>query len=646
MISILLVVYFPYYELHQKQDMRANAQLQNSLFDALYRWEMDCIRECPVQAVRAGRRTRYATAYCVYTPRNGRRSTGQPHYCGLSQDDREICDCDEFEQTGKRCSHLWTMVVFELCGPVLDFQENAAAIQDFLQGIASNEHLQASVRGEDPQDQGDDDRQDYVSFWKEEVNHFTDFPPLYIQLETGTPRHSSPRLANSARSNRIQSTGMIPKGGVLAALAQRRTASAQTPEMESPTTASQASAIPLGETARPSPSLSENKPNDPSPWIDDASDQQRDPGRDREVTPIGRRSQVRIDQDPIGRQSEVTEPFDSVSKPVACPLCGCHMPSSDFLRHVNRQHNSERAGDSLSLDSSVNTSVASPAPQASEALVQEEEPPLPETGYQYFEESTVASDVNTGNRSISPPVAPNADSNDCEHLNEPQMDSVRHHKAESPQAFDFSGLSDTLERTGPDSFSRPQGAAGLTSGTRPSTAHHWMTDTAASAASIDGPSETVRLPVTIGQTVESPRLGIRFHGPPPKVQPLHPNRSSGPPVRRKVTASSLRASNKKVQGPPEQCCDGDNDSEEEDVLSAFFCPRAGFTGAFLEVFCRQADMAAAIVRSAMPSRHPIIHELIQCVRTQQPLHRILGIRQFLQSEPQDQGLGPFKVSHG
>ena len=36
------------------------------------------------------------------------------------------------EQSGKRCVHLWAMAMYELCGPLGEFEENAAVIREHL----------------------------------------------------------------------------------------------------------------------------------------------------------------------------------------------------------------------------------------------------------------------------------------------------------------------------------------------------------------------------------------------------------------------------------------------------------------------------------------------------------------------------------
>ena len=174
LISILINVYFPFYEHTPQQQSRTNGKLEESLFGGLHRWETDCIQECPSDAVPIESRALFGTTiYCVLPRRRKTGSISRPHYCGRSRiGSRETCTCGYLEQTGKRCVHLWAMMAFELCGPIMAFEENAAIIQDKLlthRYSDSGREVQQIMDGND--DVIDDDYADFEEYWGEHVSY-------------------------------------------------------------------------------------------------------------------------------------------------------------------------------------------------------------------------------------------------------------------------------------------------------------------------------------------------------------------------------------------------------------------------------------------------------------------------------------------
>jgi len=167
LISILINAYFPFYEHVPQKESRAKPDLEKQLIGGLNRWEVNCIRPCPDDSIPPAHRHLFGTnttVYCVLPPRRSSGTVMRPQYCGRSaRNGREACTCKYSEQAGKRCVHLWSMVTFELCGPVSSFEENASTILDRLNRSrkeTTSEDIFTSNH----------DSEDFKTYWGDDLN--------------------------------------------------------------------------------------------------------------------------------------------------------------------------------------------------------------------------------------------------------------------------------------------------------------------------------------------------------------------------------------------------------------------------------------------------------------------------------------------
>ncbi|EIW66300.1 hypothetical protein TREMEDRAFT_65571 [Tremella mesenterica DSM 1558] len=194
LIAILICAYFPFYENTPPEQPRADPKLQRLLFAAMHVWEIDGIRPCPVDRVPEDERDQFGgTVYCVLSARRN-LDPGSASFCGRkARSDREACTCQYPSLTGKRCSHLWAMSLYELCGPITEFEENSAVVQDFLRDGYDLLDLQEPVRvDEDPYY---NDRQEFEEYWGQNVAELSNLSTISLQtddpqLETDDPQPS------------------------------------------------------------------------------------------------------------------------------------------------------------------------------------------------------------------------------------------------------------------------------------------------------------------------------------------------------------------------------------------------------------------------------------------------------------------------
>ncbi|EIW65834.1 hypothetical protein TREMEDRAFT_66202 [Tremella mesenterica DSM 1558] len=83
---------------------------------------------------------------------------------------RAVCTCGYGKHSGKRCGHLWAMVMYELCGPIGEFEANHALIEDIILGTMSNGPTQTvSSTNQNKDDPFYNDRNDYKEYWGRDV---------------------------------------------------------------------------------------------------------------------------------------------------------------------------------------------------------------------------------------------------------------------------------------------------------------------------------------------------------------------------------------------------------------------------------------------------------------------------------------------
>lgn len=179
LILVLIDAFFPYYEEFEGGLPRADPNLQTQLFGGLNRWELGCVHPCPPDAVPAAHRHRFGpSVFCVFPPK---RQTPQSstQFCGKTVKGNDVCTCDYWNATGKRCVHLWAMVAYDLLGSVFEFDEHAAIIEYHLlsRGIGVPSHppsVAGRKRGRPNKKQTgvDGDRaeeEEFNEFWGEEL---------------------------------------------------------------------------------------------------------------------------------------------------------------------------------------------------------------------------------------------------------------------------------------------------------------------------------------------------------------------------------------------------------------------------------------------------------------------------------------------
>lgn len=136
LIAILVNSFFPFYELSANDSMRVDPNLDYSIEQGFFLWESDSIAICPVVRLPPTLRSHFqGEAVVVYASptTSGSRTGSGPHHCGVTAiGEREYCDCKAFEQTGKRCPHLWAMSFFGLLNARHVFQAESHRIKEAI----------------------------------------------------------------------------------------------------------------------------------------------------------------------------------------------------------------------------------------------------------------------------------------------------------------------------------------------------------------------------------------------------------------------------------------------------------------------------------------------------------------------------------
>lgn len=130
---IIINTYFPYYESVPNGQSRPDPAFVEAIFGGTHIWETDAIRVCP-PASKPPSTPALETAYLATT------LDGSRHVCGYrSPGGRAYCNCNQFQQTGKRCAGLWALATLDVAGRVSKYERDVTAESNLLTDRSSGD---------------------------------------------------------------------------------------------------------------------------------------------------------------------------------------------------------------------------------------------------------------------------------------------------------------------------------------------------------------------------------------------------------------------------------------------------------------------------------------------------------------------------
>ncbi|KAK8853348.1 hypothetical protein IAR55_004052 [Kwoniella newhampshirensis] len=139
LLIIIIHTYFPFYKYNPPNHPRAHKKLLNVLADGWRIWQSNEIRRLP------GDRTNSRMAFEFKFEGSDQSTCGRRAMNG-DQQGREVCSCDMWTQTGKRCPHLWAMSIFLDFGSVCDYEGRAVNIAETCEAEAHQYAVQSRQR--------------------------------------------------------------------------------------------------------------------------------------------------------------------------------------------------------------------------------------------------------------------------------------------------------------------------------------------------------------------------------------------------------------------------------------------------------------------------------------------------------------------
>lgn len=130
LVDTILTEYFPWYEGNQQKEARFDVEHIMAVKNGLRIWTEDCIRVLNLHND-VGERLpqRYSPEHPVYVVRPPPHMTPKllGGTVGVHRDSsRQFCSCQKFEQTGKRCMHIWAVHKYRITGTRAEYEDKIA----------------------------------------------------------------------------------------------------------------------------------------------------------------------------------------------------------------------------------------------------------------------------------------------------------------------------------------------------------------------------------------------------------------------------------------------------------------------------------------------------------------------------------------
>jgi hypothetical protein len=169
-------------------------------------WEKGCIFEIQQEHLPPMLQNKFDGPGCLARTTTGGSENPKPsiHYVGVTKaGGREYCDCVKWEQTGKRCAHLWAFALHRTCGPIRSFEDKMAA-GNRMDGRGDEDD------GPDPEP-NEDDEEDYVEYWGGPPvdligDEFEIEPPVRVPPQSPSKAKRMSTMLEGAKTNSIDAS--------------------------------------------------------------------------------------------------------------------------------------------------------------------------------------------------------------------------------------------------------------------------------------------------------------------------------------------------------------------------------------------------------------------------------------------------------
>ena len=175
--------YLPFYENHANNTARPDLALCKAIFEGFSIWDRDLIP--PMEAIPRNI-SKLKQVYIARTPE------GRSHICGYEfSNGQAYCSCSAWQSTGKRCSGLWSLVTYELCGRVAEYE------RDCLLQTEKDRYDYGNRKFVLP---ADTDHQDLIEDWKSDPVEDPVTTLLELDLELNETVAKTARFRSCTRS--------------------------------------------------------------------------------------------------------------------------------------------------------------------------------------------------------------------------------------------------------------------------------------------------------------------------------------------------------------------------------------------------------------------------------------------------------------
>lgn len=209
LLFIIIHLFFRHYEENLNLAPRVAADIMEASNSGYSLWDMGFVSPIPEQRMPPQLQHQFGVAYQI-------RDIDDPAkvdaICGFGKvSKREYCLCEFFRKTGKRCAHLWAVLLFERLGPADNYDQEIKSLQQILKRLNQEDDdldlEEAAVRAEeddtddakDGEDEWDSDEEEtreeeLARFFKVTIEELADWnflndpiPENEIQAREGTP---------------------------------------------------------------------------------------------------------------------------------------------------------------------------------------------------------------------------------------------------------------------------------------------------------------------------------------------------------------------------------------------------------------------------------------------------------------------------
>ncbi|KLT38286.1 hypothetical protein CC85DRAFT_267427, partial [Cutaneotrichosporon oleaginosum] len=133
LVDILITEYFPWYEANQHKEPRFDRIHAAAVRNGLLLWQTDSIRVVDMSIARDQGDPAYSQDHPIYVvqaqAKKLKLGSGTVGVAARTRG-REICSCNKWKQTGKRCMHMFAVFKYRITGPCNEYETKIEAAME------------------------------------------------------------------------------------------------------------------------------------------------------------------------------------------------------------------------------------------------------------------------------------------------------------------------------------------------------------------------------------------------------------------------------------------------------------------------------------------------------------------------------------